>query len=83
MHAGDESAVPCWGILAGGYVDAALQLCYNVVMKRKEQKDTSINTRYPQDVLEVIRQFAQEDSRSFNGMVIWILREYIKQRQGK
>lgn len=52
-------------------------------MKRKEQKDTPISTRYPQDVLEAIRQFAQEDSRSFNGMVIWILREYIKQRQGK
>lgn len=67
----------------GQAVDIAPQLCYNVAMKRKEQKDTSINTRYPQDVLEALRQFASEDSRSFNGMVIWILREYIKQRQGK
>jgi hypothetical protein len=52
-------------------------------MKRKETKDTSINTRYPQDVLIAIRQCAQEDQRSFNAMVIWILRAYIKQRQGK
>jgi hypothetical protein len=52
-------------------------------MRKKEHKDTAINTRYPQDVLDAIRQFAQQDSRSFNGMVIWILREYIKQRQGK
>ena len=52
-------------------------------MKRKEHKDTAMNTRYPPDVLEVIRQFAQEDSRSFNGMVIWILREYIRQRKGE
>jgi hypothetical protein len=52
-------------------------------MKRKEHKDTAMNTRYPPDVLEAVRQFAQEDSRSFNGMVIWILREYIKQRKGE
>jgi hypothetical protein len=64
-------------------LDMVLYLCYNVAMKRKEPKDTSINTRYPQDVLIAIRQFAQEDQRSLNGMIIWILREYIKQRQGK
>jgi len=49
----------------------------------KREKDTKINTRYPADVYAAIKQFAQADSRSFNGMVIWILREYIKQRQGK
>ena len=52
-------------------------------MKKKEHKDTSINTRYPQDILEAIRVFAQADSRSFNGMVIWILRELDYQRTGK
>jgi hypothetical protein len=51
-------------------------------MKRKEHKDTAMNTRYPPEVVEAIRQFAQEDSRSFNGMVIWILREYIRMRKG-
>jgi hypothetical protein len=47
------------------------------------EKDTKINTRYPADVYATIKQFAQEDSRSFNGMVIWILREYIKRRARK
>jgi hypothetical protein len=46
-----------------------------------EKKDTNINTRYPHDVHEAIKKFAQEDSRSFNNMVIWILREYIQMRQ--
>ena len=46
-------------------------------------KETKINTRYPADVYAAIKQFAQEDSRSFNGMVIWILREYLKRRVGK
>jgi hypothetical protein len=50
-------------------------------MKKKEIKDTGINTRYPPDVLEAIRQFAKEDQRSFNGEVIWILREYIARRK--
>jgi hypothetical protein len=55
--------------------------CYNDTMKTA--KETKINTRYPSDVYAAIKQFAQEDSRSFNGMVIWILREYIKRRMGK
>jgi len=50
---------------------------------KEEPKTTAINMRFPQDVLEAIRQFAKEDGRSFHNMVIWILREYIKQRQAK
>lgn len=46
-------------------------------------KDTKINTNYPPDVYTALKQFAQEDSRSFHSMVIWILREYIKRRLGK
>jgi hypothetical protein len=52
-------------------------------MKRKEQKDTAINTRYPQDVLEVMRQLAHSHQRSFNGEVIWALRQYIAQQEGE
>jgi len=44
------------------------------------QKDTKINTSYPHDVYEALKQFATEDSRSFHSMVIWILRDYIKRR---
>lgn len=47
------------------------------------EKEIKMNTRYPSPVYTAIKQFAQDDNRSFNGMVIWILREYIKQRTGK
>lgn len=56
-------------------------LCYNSTMST--EKETKINTRYPSDVYAAIKQFAQEDSRSFNNMVIWILREYIQKRREK
>lgn len=48
-----------------------------------DKRETTINTRYPADVYEAIKQFAQEDSRSFNNMVIWILRQYIQTRKEK
>ena len=47
------------------------------------EPETRINMRFPADVYTALKRFAQEDSRSFHGMVIWILREYIKQRLGK
>ena len=48
-----------------------------------KEKDTNINTRYPADVYAAIKQYAQEESRSFNNMVIWILRDYIQKRQAR
>lgn len=52
--------------------------------KKKEKKDTAINTRYPQEVLEAMRRLSQEHERSFNGEVIWALRQYIAQvKSGK
>lgn len=44
-------------------------------------KDTPINTRYPADVLEQMKKLAQAHERSFNGEVVWALREYIQQRK--
>ncbi len=46
-------------------------------------KEIKINTRYPADVYAALKQFANEDGRSFHNLVIWILREYIKQRQAQ
>jgi predicted HicB family RNase H-like nuclease len=46
-----------------------------------EKKDININTRYPHDVHEAVKQLARSESRSFNNMVIWILREYIQTRK--
>lgn len=64
-----------------GTLDMVLTMRYNSTMST--EKEVKINTRYPVDVYAAIKQLAQQDSRSFNNMVIWILREYIKQRQGK
>jgi len=47
------------------------------------EKEVKMNTRFPADVYAAIKQFAQEDSRSFNNMVIWILRKYIQERKGR
>jgi hypothetical protein len=50
-----------------------------------EQKQQGVKSqvRFPPDVLEAIRQFAKEDQRSFNGEVIWILREYLAWRKAE
>lgn len=54
-------------------------------MKRKEHKpeEKSIGTRYPLDVLSDMKDLAKDHGRSFNGEVIWALREYIKQQKGE
>jgi hypothetical protein len=51
-------------------------------MRKKHDGDTPINTRYPKDVLEEMRKLAEQHERSFNGEVMWALREYIKQQKG-
>ncbi|HEY7123110.1 MAG TPA: YlcI/YnfO family protein [Ktedonobacterales bacterium] len=43
--------------------------------KKVEQK---ISIRFPLDVLDAIRQLARAHERSFNGEVVWALREYAK-----
>jgi len=37
---------------------------------------------FPLDLLETLKQFAQEDARSINGEMIWIVGEYAKQTKG-
>jgi hypothetical protein len=44
--------------------------------KPSEQK---LTTRYPLDVFKDMKRLAKEHNRSFNGEVIWALREYIRQ----
>lgn len=46
--------------------------------KATEQK---LTTRYPIDILNEMKRLAREHNRSFNGEVIWALREYIKQNK--
>jgi len=35
------------------------------------------------DLLEALKQLAQEDKRSINSEIIWILREYVRKRKGE
>ena len=42
----------------------------------------SVSIRFPLDLLETLKQLAQEDARSINGEVIWILRDYTQRRKG-
>jgi hypothetical protein len=46
--------------------------------KKKEQR---FSVRFPLDVLEDVKQFAQEDKRSINSEIVWIFQEYIKIRR--
>ncbi len=52
-------------------------------MKKKERKqgEKSIGTRYPVEILAMMKQLAQLHGRSFNSEVIWALREYIRQQK--
>ena len=36
---------------------------------------------YPVELLERLRQLAQEDQRSLNGELIWALRRYVAERE--
>ncbi len=47
-------------------------------MEKEKQHEQSITIRFPLDVLEAIRQLARGHDRSFNGEVVWALREYAK-----
>jgi hypothetical protein len=48
----------------------------------KKKKDIPINTRYPYEVYESMKDLAEKHERSFNGEIIWALREYIKRNEG-
>lgn len=50
--------------------------------KQKEQRaeEKSLGTRYPLDVLADMQRLAKAHDRSFNGEVIWALRQYIAQQ---
>jgi len=43
--------------------------------------EKSISIRFPLDIIDDIKDLAQEDERSFNGEVVWIVRQYIQERR--
>ncbi len=46
-------------------------------------KEKQLSTRYPFDILNTLKALAREHNRSFNGEVVWALRQYIAQQQEK
>jgi hypothetical protein len=46
-------------------------------------EEKKIQVRFPEDVWEELKQLAEHHERSFNGEVIWALREYMKREEGK
>jgi hypothetical protein len=53
---------------------------YNRGMKPK-RNEQPIQVRFPFDILEELRQLARTHERSFNGEIIWGLRQYIAQQR--
>ena len=52
-------------------------------MENTPKREQSISIRFPLDVLALIRTLAKQHQRSFNGEVVWALREYAKRQNGE
>jgi hypothetical protein len=45
------------------------------------EKGIRFSIRFPLDLLATIKRFAQEDARSINSEIVWILRNYTEGRE--
>ncbi|HEX8035248.1 MAG TPA: Arc family DNA-binding protein [Ktedonobacterales bacterium] len=50
-------------------------------MENTQKTERRISIRFPLDVLDAIRTLAKQHERSFNGEVIWALREYAERHK--
>jgi hypothetical protein len=50
-------------------------------MENTQKGERRISIRFPLDVLAVIRTLAKRHERSFNGEVLWALREYAERHR--
>jgi hypothetical protein len=50
-------------------------------MENTERGERRISIRFPLNVLAAIRALAKKHERSFNGEIIWALREYIERHR--
>jgi hypothetical protein len=48
-----------------------------------ETQEKRFSVRFPLDVLEAVKQAAQEDERSINSEIIWLLRKALVLRKGR
>jgi hypothetical protein len=58
-------------------------LWYNEYMENTSQGERRISIRFSLDVVAAIRALAKQHERSFNGEVLWALREYAERHKGK
>jgi predicted transcriptional regulator len=50
----------------------------------KKEAMTAINTRYPNDLLDILRVLAKQHQRSLNSEIVWALQDYVsRQRQSR
>lgn len=47
----------------------------------KEKQETRITIRFPADLIEQLRQIAQEENRSLNSEVVYAVRDYLKRKK--
>lgn len=52
-------------------------------MESTQKAERRISIRFPLDVLAAIRALAKQHERSFNGEVIWALREYVERHKSE
>ena len=50
-------------------------------MENTQKAERRISIRFPLDILAAVRTLAKQHERSFNGEVIWALREYAERHQ--
>jgi hypothetical protein len=50
-------------------------------MENTPKGERRISIRFPLDVLALIRTLAKQHERSFNGEVVWALREYAERHK--
>lgn len=48
---------------------------------KAKQQIQKMSIYFPLDVLEAVRKQAQEEKRSFNAEVLWILQQFLKQQK--
>ena len=44
------------------------------------EKEIRFSTRFPLGLLATLKRYAQEDARSINSEIVWILRTYAERR---
>jgi len=52
-------------------------------MEETSKGEQRISIRFPLEVLAAIRALAKQHERSFNGEIIWALRDYARRHNGE